>query len=132
MATPLLIGANEKSALQALKLKAAESPVDMPKLARTIGDPAVKQRHMRQMTEQSLEIPFGFLVTFSYETGHPGGATRHLSLSSQRSNRVPTPEALMMIAHELGFVGDYKSWDRVWVENLLSHGRAINAIQLLT
>ena len=131
MATPLFIGPNEKAILQALRLKAAESPVDMVELMRTIHDPVLKARHMKQMTEQSVEIPFGFLVTFSIETGHSGGIARHMSLSSPVTGRLPIPEAMMMVAHELGFVGDYKTWDGLWIENLQGHGKALNAVQLL-
>lgn len=132
MATPLILGIQEKSVLQALKLKAGETPIDIQELTQTIHDPAVKARHMRQMTEQTVKISFGFLITFSFEMGHPAGAARHLSLSSPKEGRIPTPEALMMIAGELGFVGDYTTWDKVWVEDLQGHGRAINAVQVLT
>jgi len=83
------------------------------------------------MTEQSVELPFGFLVTLSIETGHPGGDARHMSLSSPRAGRLPVPEALMMVGHELGFVGDYKAWDRIWLEDLQGHGKAVNAVQLI-
>jgi hypothetical protein len=128
MSTPLIIGAAERQALQKLRERASASPVDMRGLGQKIATPDGKAAHMRQMTEQSVVLAFGWTVTFSIETGHPIGTARHMSLSS-RPGRIPLPAAAWMVATELGFVGDLDSCS-VWPETLRGHGgTAINIVQ---
>lgn len=115
--TPLLLGAEEKQKLAALREAAAKSPVDMPKMMESIKTPKGKKAHSKQMTQQSVYIPFGFVVTFSIERGHPAGTCRHMSMSSDAQGRVPTPEAVWMICQELGFVGGYELCS-IWEEAL--------------
>jgi hypothetical protein len=131
MATPLLVGPEQKEALYDLRIKAAKKPVDMQLLMEDFKDPAKRAVHQAQMTEQSIVIPFAFFVTFSLETGHPGGVARHMSMSSFKPNRLPTPEAVWMIAYELGFTGTLEACDGVWIEDLSDGGKAINVLQLL-
>jgi hypothetical protein len=130
--TPLLIGPAELAALAALRERAAERPVDMPRLMAVIETPEGKARHMAQMTEQSVDLPLGFGVTFSIETGHPIGTCRHMSMSTRAPGRLPTPEAAMMVGHFLGFVGGLDACCGVWVETLEGHGRAVNIVQPLS
>lgn len=133
--TPLVIGAAERAALAALRDLAAKHPVDMPSLMQRLASPEGKRAHMDQMNSQSIELPFGFLVTFSIETGHPIGAARHMSMSSPVPTRTPTPEAIWMVAQELGFVGSLKQCDAVYPEELLRGSEerqvAVNVIQRL-
>ena len=102
--TPLVIGPAERAALAALRDVAAAHPVDMPRLMEVIETPEGKAAYMRQMNGQSVPLPLHFLVTFSIETGHPCGTCRHMSMSS-RPGRLPTSEAVIMVAEHLGFVG---------------------------
>jgi len=131
--TPLVIGPEQQRALAALQELAAARPVDIKQLLATISDPEAKRRHMDQMNAQTVEIPFGFLVTYSIEAGHPCGICRHMSMSSPAKDRLPSPEAAWMIASELGFAGDL-SHCSVWIEELQRPGRrakAINVVQPL-
>lgn len=115
-ATPLIIGQSQIAALAALRTLAARNPVDMPALMRRIETPEGKEAHMRQMDAQTIDIPLGFLVTFSIETVH-GSVCRHMSMSSPRRGKVPTPEAVWMVAEQLGFVGGFEACAR-WPEEL--------------
>lgn len=128
MPTPLLIGFKEKEALDLLRQLAAEHPVDMLAVMERVKTPDGKAAHLRRMTRQTIEIPFGFMVTFSIETNHPCGTCRHMSMSSPREGRLPTPEALRMIMVQLGFVSDLEQCT-VWKEDLEGHGEAINVVE---
>jgi hypothetical protein len=131
-ATPLVIGPAELAALAALRERAAERPVDMPRLMRTIKTRRGKARHMAQATEQSVDLPFGFCVTFSIETGHAIGTCRHMSMSTAAPGRLPSAEAVMVVGRQLGFVGGLEACCGIWVETLLGHGRAVNIVQPLS
>jgi hypothetical protein len=134
MATPFIIGPNERAALADLRDRAAIHPVDMPTLMKAIKTPAGKAAHMAQMNEQTVEIPINFLVTFSIENGHPSGTCRHMSMSSGAIGRAPTPGAAWMVAEELGFIGSL-DYCHVYIEDLQrGDGRrhAINIVQPLS
>jgi hypothetical protein len=103
---PLIIGATQRAALNALRDLAAANPVDMPKIIETLKTPEGKAAHMRQMDSQTIDLPLAYMVTYSVEIGHPCGPCRHMSLSSQIKGRTPIPEAVWMVCQELGFVGD--------------------------
>lgn len=126
---PLIMGVLEVAKLHDLRMIAAARPVDMLALME-VKTEAGKTRHIKQMTAQSVEIPgpWPFLVTFSIETGHPAGTCRHMSMSIQRKGRVPSPQAVWMVATELGFVGGYHLCSH-WQEQLQGQGVAINLVQ---
>jgi hypothetical protein len=113
----LIVGASQVAALAALRLLAAKSPVAMPPLMERLKTPEGKRAHMAQMDVQTVEIPLGFLVTFSIETGHGAGTCRHMSMSSPKRGRLPAPEALWMVAEHLGFVGGLEACTH-WIEDL--------------
>jgi len=130
MAAPLVMGQEEIAKLAELRERAARETIDMQEVAQKLNtDPAYKKRHMDRMTELSVEIPFGFLVTFSVEQNHPDGTMRHMSMSSPDATRLPTPEAVWMAAEALGFVGSLKNC-AIWLEDL-TQGRAVNLVQPL-
>jgi hypothetical protein len=132
--TPLVIGVIEVAALEALRGRALEHPVDVVGLADKLHDPDCKRAHTLQMGSQSVHFPSGFLVTFSIETGHPIGTCRHMSLSSPAKGRVPSPEALDAVAALLGFIGGHRACAS-WVEHL-ERGEGpqptVNLVQPLT
>lgn len=127
-ATPLIIGEAERMVLAELRNLAAERPVDMRTLEARLKTDQGKAAHRERMTEQSRIVPVDFLVTFSIEQGHPAGTCRHMSMSSPKMGRLPTPEAVWLVAELLGFVGDIDAC-MSWVEDLQGHGRAINLVQ---
>jgi hypothetical protein len=78
----------------------------VPQLQTQIG----LDRHRRRMTELSVMLPFGYLVTFSIETNHPDprakSGMRHLSVSSPNQGKMPNAFAIWMVAELLGFEGE--------------------------
>lgn len=134
MSTPLVFGDEQREALQALRERATLRPVDIVTLMAKMGDTAYKATHMAQMEEQSIEIPFGFLVTYSVEIQSKAGPCRHMSMSSPVRGRLPSIEAVKMVAAALGFVGIFEHCN-VWIEDLQrGEGRnnAINIVQPLS
>lgn len=129
--TALLIGPDEKAQITKLMEQAAAAPVHMPEVMRRIKTVAGKKAHMARMTAQTIELPVAFLLTFSIETGHPCGTCRHMSMSVNRQGRLPSPEAMWMVAKELGFTGSLAACT-YWVEELRGHGQALNVVQPLT
>ena len=129
--TPLLIGEHERTELQRIRALANERPVDMLTLPALLLTPDGKAEHRERMTEQTVEIPAAYLVTFSVEIHHPHGTMRHMSMSVQREGRLPNGVAVWIVALELGFTGSLGDCI-AWLENLKGHGRAVNVVQYLT
>jgi hypothetical protein len=129
-ATPLLVGPPEIEALERLREQAAAHPVDMPQLVIRMKTKDGKREHKRQMTRQSVPIPFAFMVTFSIETGHPAGVCRHMSMSTLREGALPVPEGVWMVAQHLGFTGSIQQC-HAWIEDLSDGGQAVNIVQPL-
>jgi hypothetical protein len=136
-ASPLIVGAAQRAQLRTLRERAAERPVDMRGLAERLTSPDVKRAHMDQMNDQTVDLPTAFMVTFSIEIGHPSGTARHMSMSSVKRGRAPTPEAVWMVAEQLGFVGGLEACT-IWLEDLQrgptkqDRAKAVNVVQLLT
>lgn len=137
MPTPLIMGAAQRELLATLREYAAGDPVEMTGLRERIETADGKRAHMDRMHRHTVEIPVGFLVTFTIETGHPIGACRHMSMSSPRQGKVPSPEAIQWVCDELGFVGKVVAEDstcHVWIEDLLRgdgqrREKAVNVVQ---
>jgi hypothetical protein len=127
---PLIISQSVTASLRQLRETAATKPVEMLTLSRRLATAKGKKAHVEQMKAQTVEItgPWPFLVTFSIETGHPCGLARHMSMSIRRRGRVPSPEAVWMVAEILGFAGGIDAC-RSWPEDLAGHGVAINLLQ---
>lgn len=127
----LILGAREESLLSNLREIASKHPVLIDVLVKEISQPAVKKKHMRQMARQTIVIPVHYSVTYSIELGHPIGACRHMSMSSGAAGRVPTPQAVNMVAEKLGFVGGAEMCT-VWMEDLErpeGKQQAVNLVQ---
>src|SRR4249919_1156428 len=105
-ASPLILGAAQKAALEVLRLHARANPIDVLAVRERVKTPAGHAAHIERMQMFTVSIPTAFVVTYSVETGHPCGTCRHLSMSSTRHGRTPTPEAVWMLAQALGFQGD--------------------------
>ncbi len=128
MPTLLILDNALRARLRELYALAEAHPVDMLALQRNIKTEFGKAFHMLNMTRQTITIPLGFMVTFSIETGHPCGTARHMSMSVSHEGRVPHPEAVWMVAQELGFTGTILDCV-IWTEPLQGHGVAINLSQ---
>jgi hypothetical protein len=127
-ASPLILGETQRAALAQLRQKAAAEPIDVLAVIERCKSPRGQAEHLKRMETYSIEIPTAFVVTFSIETGHPSGTCRHMSMSSERRGRTPTPEAVWMIAEELGFHGGLERCS-VWKEDIGQGDVAINVAQ---
>jgi hypothetical protein len=127
----LIIFEAEKAALRQLREKAAAQPVNILDVAERLKTDTGRRIHRRAMTAQTIHLPVHYFVTFSIETNHPVGTCRHMSMSSGRQGKAPTPEAVWMVCQELGFVGSIEEC-RVWIEDLSDGEKAINVVQPLS
>jgi len=92
----LIIGSEEERRLKEIEEYARDHVVPFSDLAS--GKPIGDNPH------HSLIIPIDFRVVFSYEQQpEPVGLCRHVSVSVSRERRVPTVEAITMIAKYLNF-----------------------------
>jgi hypothetical protein len=130
-AIPLILGETQRNDLSILRQRAALDPVDVLAVIEMLKTPAGKDELLMHMAALTIPIPTGFMVTFSIETGHPAGTCRHMSMSTPRRRRVPTPDAVWMVCAELGFVGGLGAC-KVWVEELSDDEMAVNVAQPLT
>lgn len=128
--TPLLIGTDEVQALQTLRDLAAQNQFDVRPIHDRPHDRKLMEAHRKRMSAQTIMLPVAYFVTFSIETGHPSGVARHMSMSVEREGRAPLPEAVWMVAEELGFVGGLETC-AVWLEDLSDGGKAVNVVQPL-
>ena len=129
---PLIMTAEAIAQLHRLRDFAARHPVDMLPLMEALDDPEKKRLHLKQMTAQTMRIEgsWPFFVTFSIETNHPAGTCRHMSMSIRREGRVPSAEAVWMVAEHLGFAAGLHTC-RIWLEELSDEfgGNAVNLVQ---
>jgi hypothetical protein len=125
---PLIVGEAQRANLRSLRDRAAGTPFDMRKIMALMETDAGRAQHFAAMREMTIPIPMAFAVTFTIETGHPSGTCRHMSMSSSQKGRAPTPEAIWMIAEELGFSGGLTAC-HVWQEDIGNADVAINIAQ---
>jgi hypothetical protein len=130
-ASPLILGESQRADLARLRQQAASEPVDVLAVLKQCKSPQGRAEHLKRMEAFTIPIPTSFMVTFSVENGHPPGPCRHLSMSVLRRERVPTPEAVWMIAEELGFQGGLERC-AVWQEDIGQGDVAINVVQPIT
>lgn len=130
MATPLVIGPDEETKFAALKNYAASHVIDMAEVMPMIQTKKGKRKHLERMNKYTIALPFGFTVTYSVEIGHPIGSCRHLSMASAVPRRVPSPQAVWMVAEYFDFKGGLEACT-VWPEELGDGGTAINVVQPL-
>jgi len=102
-------------ALAALRDRAAAAPVHLPEMMERVKTLDGLRAHREAMSLLTIEIPVGFLVTFSIETGHPAGPCRHLTMSAGPGDDIPSDDLVMLVAHELGFIGGI-SYSHRWEE----------------
>jgi hypothetical protein len=130
MAVPLIITEEVVAMLADLRKRANQAPIDMKGVVERLRRPRGRREHQDRMNGLTVVIPgpHRFFATFSVETGHPCGTARHLSVSIDKEGRVPSPEAVEIIASHLGFTGTFNQW-AFWAEPLKDGGNAINVVQ---
>jgi hypothetical protein len=109
----LTLGGAQIAALHDLRERAAAAPIHMPDVMARNKTPEGLREHVAAMQALTIAIPHLYLVTFAIETGHPAGPCRHLTMSV--ANDTPTEAAAMLVARELGFVGDISAI-HFWLE----------------
>lgn len=123
------MGAVQQVQIDALRKLAAENVMDPEAMKTAIAKDIKAYRQM--MAELSIELPNGFLVTYSHER-HPDpyGAVRHISISVDAPNRAPHPAAVDMILEAFGMQPIDQSLS-IWVEDVSKTEKAINVVQRL-
>jgi hypothetical protein len=129
---PLLIGPRDRMMLAELVKTARAHPVEMSEVMRKIATDQGRMDHLRQMSRQTVCIPgvWDFFVTFCIEHGHKAGTCRHMSMSINRPERTPSPEAMWMVAEILGFTGSLRECGG-WLEDIGDGQKAVNVVQPL-
>ncbi len=126
--TPLVIGAAERTTLASLRAKALADPSELSVILAQIKTKEGLVVHMARMRDFTVKLPYGFLVTFSIETGWSFGTARHMSMSSRRRGAVPNVPAIELVMKELGFIGGVKACAS-WKEDIGYGQFAINIVQ---
>jgi hypothetical protein len=126
--SPLVLGRAETDKIATLRRFASANPLDVLEIREMMKTREGYNKHYRRMKRYTIVIPTAFVVTFSIETGHPAGLCRHMSMSSKKHGRTPTPEAVMMLTEALGFVGGLEGCV-IWEENIGGGDVAINVVQ---
>lgn len=125
---PLIIGAQQKVEIAALRQLAAENVMDTEAMKTASVKDIAAYRQM--MTELSIELPKGFLVTYSHERVPELGVCQHISISVEAPNRAPHPAAVNMILDAFGMQSIDLSVS-VWMEDVSRTEKAINVVQKL-
>jgi hypothetical protein len=74
-------------------------------------------------------IPEGFHAAISFEE-QPAGLCRHLSISVDKAEALPSPPVVDLIAKAFGFKTPLLLRSRIWVEEYEPGRRAVNVVQL--
>lgn len=130
MGKAFFIGPEQTKKLSALRELAIQNPIDVRAVLELVKTPEGLDQHLTRMENLTVEIPIGYTVTFSIDLGHPIGTCRHMSMSSSTKGSVPIPEAIWMVAKELGFTGDIIfEGCTIYLEKTPGRKEAINIIQ---
>jgi hypothetical protein len=124
----LIIGVKEQAAIKAALARARKRPIPFDVRAvmtidQTTDVVTLEERRksggdfVRPKSEQVM-LPIGHRLAISYEE-QPAGLCLHLSMSIDKPNRVPRPEALDMVMQACGLD---RQPDRTWVEEFTIDG----------
>lgn len=123
MGTPFMIDDEAAAKLRALKETAEAHPFTEQDM-RAIMD-RMRAGHFEpdpRNAAQTIELPFGYTVTFTIEW-QPMGLCRHVSMASPRAGRMPIEMAMQMLIPYLGFQhgADRQSWPEVLSDDRIAH-----------
>jgi hypothetical protein len=129
----LIIGDEQRAMIGSLRARMAANPIDPAEaMAQAKADPAAYRRRMGAFT---IELPVGYVVTYSVERqpeAPPPGLCAHISISVTRARLMPSIEAVDMILAEFGMAAVQSGKSKIWVETIDERTKAVNVIQLLT
>jgi hypothetical protein len=102
----LIIGPVQKDLIRALKKRAAENVISFNQVKLLAG---VRERGTIRNPlnyDLTIEIPQGYLVTYTHEMQREDVECRHISISVRNAepNKGPNPTAVELILKEFGFV----------------------------
>lgn len=122
----LIIGEKEKIDLKSLAKYANDNPLSTDNLLdimnNPVDSPGVNPEYQRK-------LPVDFKVVFTIDE-YPEYKVRHVSISRDKKNILPSISAASMIISELGFVNNIKNC-KVFIENLELGYKAINIGELI-
>jgi hypothetical protein len=126
--TALLIGPEERVAIAKLRLLAEANPFDPQRVIEAAERDMAAYRAW--MDGLSITLPSGYWVTYSHED-QPCGRCHHISISVDRPNKMPHPEAVQMILREFEMkpIGDSL---QIWIEHVSPTVRAVNIMQAVS
>jgi hypothetical protein len=125
MSRALIIGEVQKQAIAKLIALAAANVMDPAAMNNAAEKDMAAYRQM--MRTLSVELPVGYIVTYSHER-QPFGLARHLSVSLDQPNKMPHPAALDMILDAFRMLPHDQSV-RLWIEDVSATIKAINVVQ---
>jgi len=123
---PLVIGAAQKEQIAKLRALAAENVMHPEAMKTAAAKDIAAYRQM--MVELSIELPTGYLVTYSHEDQPSAGLYAHISISVEAPNKMPHPAAVDMILEAFGMQRLHQS-AKAWIEDVTPTEKAINALQ---
>jgi len=141
--TAFMFGPKEKAALQAAQEQARQNPITAEIVNRGYnigefnGDLSLADRTelakrgtpaMRPSSEHVM-LPNGFSVAITYED-QPCGMCLHMSMSSPKRGKVPTPEAVTLVLDALGLARPIDECEAVWLEEFEPGRKAVNVLVL--
>lgn len=98
----LIIGPNEQGEINRVVQFAIEHPFSEDDLrGAKIAKGAALLAWKHRLDSYTLELPIGYLVTYTREY-QPPGLCDHISISVNATNKVPAPEAIAMICKTFG------------------------------
>ena len=124
----LIIGAMQKEQIAALCALAVENVMDAEAMKTAAARDITAYREM--MANLSIELPTGYLITYSHERHPQIGVVQHISMSVEAPNRTPHPAAVNMILEAFGMQSIDQSLS-VWIEDVSKTEKAINVVQRL-
>jgi hypothetical protein len=123
----LIIGPDERKLIAELIATAPGMILEAKAMMAMAGKDMTGYRDM--MKTRSIDFPVGYHACYCQER-QPAGLFHHISLSVDRHNKLPSPEAVEMILEEFG-LAPLKESQGVWVEDIGPGAKAVNILQLV-
>lgn len=129
----LLITEQVREEIQAavLRARARTIPWEQLKPYTIVGDKdkvvlGDRPKGFERIESERVLIPNGFRAAISFEE-QPAGICRHLSVSVENPTRMPSTDAVRMVAAEFGFKLES---GKVWTEEFAPGHYAVNVIEI--
>jgi hypothetical protein len=127
---PLIINEPIRSAIRALREKASANPTPLGRIKELAARGLDPADSLYPFADQTLDLPFGYRVTYTVDQ-QPTAFCRHLSVSVAQRGKVPSIEAVRMLAQEFGFLNELEHCV-IFTETFDPGHRAINIVEPLS